>query len=508
MNQGNAGADWRQGYVTTLDYTAGLYASLFPEHLNFACALNGVEPPVRGRQFDYFELGCGRGTTVSVLAACNPQARFYANDFMPSHVAGGRQLAREAGLDNLTLLEHSFGELADGQADLPAFDYITMQGVYTWVSAEVRQQIVRFIARHLKPGGVVSVGYNAMPGWAASASAQRLLQASAQWSGGDGVQRVEHARGFLQQMARAGAEAFQDNPAMDRRLAQVAGASPAYLQHEYLNRHWQPLYHADVAEDLATAKLDFVGSAMLPHFGMAFPPEQQALLDAIPDPRWRETAKDYLLGNSFRNDVFVRGRRGLSPARRRQRLGTFQMALTVPVDTALKQLARADADMAAAMRPVLDQLAARPISLASFEDDGTQHTDNATDTPDSAQLMAAVLSMNRHASLFESPDAPDDGRRARAWNAAIAADALLGGTCTALASPVTGGGIDTDIAGLAVYRQLADRPDADPDSVVERALQALRRLAGSGAEASGAQAARVRAVVEHEVPVWRRLGVL
>jgi SAM-dependent methyltransferase len=502
MNHGQGGADWRQGYVTTLDYTAGLYASLFPEHLNYACALHGVEPPVRGRAYDYFELGCGRGTTVSVLAASNPQARFWANDFMPSHVAGGRQLAREAGLQNLTLLEHSFGALADGEANLPQFDYITMQGVYTWVSAEVRQQIVRFIARHLKPGGVVSVGYNAMPGWAASASAQRLMQASAQWSGGDGVQRVEHARGFLQQMARAGAEAFKDNPSMDRRLAQIAGASPAYLQHEYLNRHWQPLYHADVAEDLAAAKLDFVGSAMLPHFGMAFPPEQQALLDAIPDPRWRETAKDYLLGNSFRNDVFVRGRRSLSPARRQQRLGGFQMALTVPVDTAVQQLARADAVMADAMRPVLAQLAAQPSSLAFF---GNDETPSATDTPESAQLMAAVLSMNRHASLFENPATPDDGQRARAWNALIAADALLGGSCTALASPVTGGGIDTDTAGLAVLRQLVDTPDADPDRVAALALRALQRLTGGD---TAALAARVRAVVENDVPVWRRLGVL
>jgi hypothetical protein len=182
------------------------------------------------------------------------------------------------------------------------------------------------------------------------------------------------------------------------------------------------------------------------------------------------------------------------------------MALTVPVDTAVRQLARADAHLADAMRPVLHQLAVQPISLASFEgdDSGAGHPD----TPDSAQLMAAVLSMNRHASLFESPPMADDGRRARAWNALIAADALLGGTCAALASPVTGGGIDTDTAGLAVYRQLVDTPEADPDQVVERALLALRRLAGGDAPAVPAQAARVRAVVEHDVPIWRRLGVL
>ena len=37
----------------------------------------------------------------------------------------------------------------------------------------------------------------------------------------------------------------------------------AYLSHEYLNAHWAPCYHADVARDLAAAKLEFLGSANL-----------------------------------------------------------------------------------------------------------------------------------------------------------------------------------------------------------------------------------------------------
>jgi SAM-dependent methyltransferase len=500
MNPGKSSADWRHGYVTALDYTAGLYPTLFPEHLNYVCVLHGVEPPTQNRQYHCFELGCGRGTTVSVLAASNPQAHFYANDFMPSHVAEGRRLAHDAGLHNLTLLEHSFEELAEDASELPDFDCITMQGVYTWVSAEVRQQIVRFIARRLKPGGVLSVGYNAMPGWAASASAQRLMQAGASWSTGDGTRRVEQARALVQQMAGAGAEAFKDNPAMDRRLAQMAAASPAYLQHEYLNRHWQPMYHADVAEELSAAKLDFVGSAMLPNFGMSFPPEQQAVLDAIPDPRWRETAKDYLLGTSFRHDVFVRGRRAMPPARRQQRLGAFKLALTVPVEAAVQQLARTNAALAQAMRPVLERLSARPHRLDEFAAEGTPWA-----APDSAQLLAAMLSMNRHASLFESTTTPDDGRLARAWNAGIATDALQGGPCTALACPVSGGGIDTDLAGLAVYQQLVDEPALPPDAVADRAVQALRRV---GSSVSANPQDRVHAVLERELPVWRQLGVL
>ena len=500
MTASYSGADWRDGYVTALDYTAGVYPSLFPEHLNYTCVLHGVEPPTLKREYNYFELGCGRACTVGVLAASNPQARFYANDFMPSHVAEGRQRASDAGLDNLTLLEESFEALADGGPDLPMFDYITMQGVYTWVSPQARQQIVRFIDRRLKPGGVVAVGYNAMPGWAASTPLQRLMQASTQWSRGDGANAVEAARALVQQLARVDAENFKAGSAIDRRLAQIAAASPTYLQHEYLNRHWQPMYHADIAEDFAAAKLDFAGSAMLLTFGMAYPPDQQALLDAIPDPAWRETAKDYLLGTSFRTDVFVRGRRSMPPARQQERLGAFSVALTVPAATAREKLAHKAPSLVEIFGPALTRLSGQPCRL-----DDTEAWASCGLSPELAQQLAAILSMNRHATLFQQSAARSEAVAAHAWNATVAAQALQGGPCIALASPVTGGSIDTDVTGLAVYQQLLAHADAPQDSVAQRAVHALQ---GISAEAPETLLMRALGVLETELPTWRSLDVL
>ena len=493
-------ADWRQGYETALDYSAGLYPHLYPEHLNYVCVLHGVEPPVRGRAYTYFELGCGRASTVGALAASNPRATFFANDFMPSHVAEGRSRAQQAGLDNLSLFEESFEELAGDGVDLPQFDYITMQGVYTWVAPEVRQQIVRFLRRRLKPGGVVSLGYNAMPGWAASTPLQRLMRAGAQWTVGSGLDRVEQARHLMQLLAGANAEIVKDCAATQRRLKRLQTASPEYLQHEYLNGHWHPMYHADVADELAAAKLDFVGSAMLPMFDCSFTPEQQALLDAIPDPRWRETAKDYLLGTPLRTDVFVRGRRSLPSARRQQRLDAFSLALTAPLDTVVQRLADKNAQLAEAFHPVLTLLSERPHRLAELGPDG------AIGLPlDVVQLLVAMLSMNQHASVFEGGAEPDDGQRARSWNALIAAEAVQGSDCTALASPVTGGGIDADRASLGVLQQLVRQPDAAPEVIAQLATRALL---GSHADAPSAQQPPLTRVLEQQLPIWRSLGVV
>ncbi|RYZ90024.1 MAG: methyltransferase, partial [Moraxellaceae bacterium] len=84
--------DWTAGYVSDVEYTAGFYTEQAPGLLNFACILNGVEPVDTSKSFNYCELGFGRGLTVNVLAAANPQGRFYAADFNPAHVAGARQL--------------------------------------------------------------------------------------------------------------------------------------------------------------------------------------------------------------------------------------------------------------------------------------------------------------------------------------------------------------------------------------------------------------------------------
>jgi SAM-dependent methyltransferase len=507
MSSSNNDTDWRHGYETALDYSAGLYPHLFPEHLNYVCVLHGVEPPAAGRAYTYFELGCGRAGTVGTLAASNPRARFFANDFMPSHVAEGRARAQQAGLRNLSLFEESFEDLATGGPELPQFDYITMQGVYTWVAPEVRRQIVAFLARRLKPGGVVSLGYNAMPGWAASTPLQRLMRAGSRWATGDGRQRVEQVRQLMQLLAGAEAEVVKDCAATLRRLGRLQTASPEYLQHEFLNGHWHPMYHADVAEELAAAKLDFVGSAMLPMHGCSFAPEQQALLDAIPDAGWRETAKDYILGTPLRTDVFVRGRRALPPARRQQRLDGFSVALTAPLDTVLQRLAEKNAGLAEAFRPVLVQLATRPCRIGELGPAGGFGL-----PADVAQLLVAMLSMNRHACVFERE--AEDGKdseaadAARAWNAVVAADALQGSDCTALASPLTGGGIDGDLPSLAVLQQILRQPDAAPEPLAQQAVQALQALAAQPADAPTTQHRQVSRVLEQQLPIWRHLGLL
>jgi SAM-dependent methyltransferase len=229
---------WNNGYIADTQYAPGFFAEQGPVQLDFSCVLNGIEPVAIDKPFTYFELGFGQGLTVNILAASNPHGRFYAADFNPAQVAAAQQLAADAQLDNLVLLEDSFAELADGDVDLPQFDFVSMHGVYSWVNAEARKQIVKFLARYLKPGGIVHVSYNAMPGWASALPLQRrLLLEHQMYPGGTDVQ-LKEARRLVGALEQVQAAYLTDNagPMLKDRLDSLRNDKSGYLGHEYMNR--------------------------------------------------------------------------------------------------------------------------------------------------------------------------------------------------------------------------------------------------------------------------------
>lgn len=510
--------DWNDGYVADIAYPAAFFPEQSPTHLNIACILNGVEPVPPDRPFTYFELGAGMGLTAAVLAASHPQGRFYANDFQPAHVASARELAERAALDNLSLLECSFADLAAGKIDLPPLDFITMYGVYSWVTAESRRAIVDFIARYLKPGGIVYINYNAMPGWAGALPLQRMVLEHAERHPAGRARQVEQARAFVAQMIDAKASYFEDNPVLRHRLASLADDKAGYLAHEYLNRGWEPLYHADVVRDMANAKLDFAGAANL---AQAYPAlylneGQRDLLASVDDPVMRETVKDYVHNTAFREDVMVRGARRMSAARQAEWLARLGMA-RISVDASAGgagELLPPGIDpgqgepLLPALRTMLRKLSDGPLPLAALAE--------ALELPlaQAARLGALLASSGQAAFCWR--EAATDARHAQALNRAIARDAMQADQYQVLASPVLGGGLRAGLVQRLIYSVLSDAAHDDTGDVlsaVRAKLDAYRADAGTGQVAQLAQldatlAQTVDAILRLRVPVWRALQVL
>jgi SAM-dependent methyltransferase len=365
---------WTAGYAADLEYSPGFYHDQSPIHLNLVCLFAGVEGVSLERSFTYCELGCGQGYTAMLLAAANPQGDFHAVDFNPAHIARARADAEEAGIPNIRFYETSFEELvADPPPGLPEFDFVTLHGVYSWVSVENRRAIVHFLRRYLKPGGVAYVSYNAMPGWAAALPVQRLLNDCAKLIPDRSDRQMGRALAFAEQLKEAEARSLRNNPFLAEIVRTAKRERFEYLVHEYLNGNWNPLYHADVAREMAEAKLDFVAPASLldgfPDLNLT--PHQRDLLASIGDSSLRETLKDYCVDRRFRKDVFLRGARRLSRAQQDERLRQLRLALVVPRSRARLKLNVPIGEASLEPRaygPILDALADRPRTVGELLD--------------------------------------------------------------------------------------------------------------------------------------------
>ena len=293
-------------YVEDVPYVRHFLADLSPARLRLVAALDGVRPPPI-RELDYCELGCAHGDTLAALAACHPEGRFLGIDINATHIASAKRLARDGALENIGFLERDLEDLVT--EDIGEFDYIVAHGLISWVSPAKRAALLAFARAKLKPGGLLHVSYNAMPGWASVEPLRQLLLFSAERPGESTLDRARRGVELAQALERAGAEYFTANPAASEMLRTMTRAGLPYVVHEYMHEHWVPMYFARVAWEMAQADLHFAGALPLhENFrDLALPAAAQPVLASVEDRVAFESLKAFVTNEFFRRDVFVRG---------------------------------------------------------------------------------------------------------------------------------------------------------------------------------------------------------
>lgn len=212
--------DWTEGYVAELAYPHAYIAELNPLRLQLPFLRAGLAvPEVRTA----CELGFGQGLSVNIHAAASPVA-WHGNDFNPDQALHANALATASGA-RLGLTDEAFADFCV-RDDLPDFDFIGLNGVWSWVSDQNRALIVDFIRRKLKLGGVVYVGYNTQPGWAASIPVRELLLHYAQHvaAPGDGISsRIQAAVAFAEDLLATDPAFARANPSVAALIASMKG---------------------------------------------------------------------------------------------------------------------------------------------------------------------------------------------------------------------------------------------------------------------------------------------
>jgi SAM-dependent methyltransferase len=506
-------AEWSSGYVTDVEYSVNFKHEQAPSNLDLTCLLNGFAPPDAADQIRYCDLGCGSGFTVSLLAAANPSIEFWGVDFNPAHVAAGRRLQAETGLDNLHFRENAFSELVEPNSEMPQFDYVALHGVYTWIGAAERQAIVQFLRSHVKPGGAVYIGYNSLPHWGAEQPLQRVLSTYGRFSRERSDRAVEKAVDFAKRLRDAGADALNHPRVFEKLDGLIAAGSHRYLAHEYMPSEWNPRYHEDVAHELAAAKLEYVGTPQLmENFdNLMLTPAQRELCAEIGDAAVAETLKDFFLRRGFRTDVYIRGKRSISVAQQTEILRTIKLSLVrLPKDLHYEFNAPGGkAQLSEAVyRPVFEALSRGPATIGELLDLPALQTTNAT----AVELVGALVGMRQALpQLYEVNDSMR--RRAVRFNTVVAqrGDGIL-------AAPALGSGLHLAPPQGFVYGQVIGGTEISTEAIAAAILSEFTRrgvrLKGEGGQIQTSEETlsilqrEVAPVLSQWLPQWRQLGVL
>jgi SAM-dependent methyltransferase len=506
---------WSSGYNTDLGYTFGFYREISPEWLDYVALTKSVTPP--SGHWRYLELGCGQGYGLALLAAMNPDHDFIGIDFNPVHIAHARNLANAGGLTNIRFEEADF--LATAQswpADWGKFDYITAHGIYSWLSADVCEAIVKTLDHAANPGALFYVSYNTLPAWVSSYPIQHLMRLWQTTESLESVQAIETGISRLQALTEAQVGMTKMLPGMQAMLDKVASRDRSYLVQEYLHDNWHPRWFDQVVEELRPAKFTYVGTATLGDLYLTsfMPPKFKEILDGYQDPIVREVMIDVFTNQSFRRDVFSRGAAPLWSIQRREALLQQQFALVGrPADTEEIKFKTSLGELkgkSEIYRMFYDELEGGPKSTADLMQVQTAKPLNLGDI-----LQALTFMLNAGHIAFYRP--PSDRAPALALNRAVAIATANGAPYRFVIASHIGHVLTVSDVDLIFLAETLQKPDISANELGAALANRLLNL-GKGLSKDGKALTTLDALkpygeelagrfLQQTLPKWRELGV-
>jgi len=298
-------------YVHDLEFRSVVVKMQTPLEMCLSAALAGFSPPDPERPFTYMDICSGDGTTLNALALLNPESQFYGVDFNPQHIAHARTTAEKYGLKNVHFLEMNIGNL--NPQDFPDFDFITINGAYSWLEDPLREKVLDFVGEKLKERGLFYVEYMALPGRVSIAPLWKLIQWMVPFDKfPDGRERAKKGLYYLKLLAKRGMFYLQANPPAARAAQFYLTSTQSdeyfidHFAHNAMASGFRPMFFYEMLSDVRKRGLDFVGSVdpSLNETELSVPPSQVPTFFEITEPELVETVKDFIRNTMDRRDLF------------------------------------------------------------------------------------------------------------------------------------------------------------------------------------------------------------
>ena len=323
---------WNMGYDTDTNYNFGYFSQLNPLILKFVFLTQRLAFPKLGPDTTACELGFGNGISVIMHGAAT-DVKWYGTDFNPSQVNFAQQLAR-TGHVPVDLRDDAFGDFAKRE-DVPMFDYICLHGIWSWINKDNQNIIVDFVRNKLKVGGVLYVSYNTSPGFNYIEPIRKILDNYANLIADPAlnhVQKVAPGIDFIKKLIELKPGYVTAAPWVEKHFEQkMVSQDHNYVAHEYLNGNWFVEHFDDVAAKFETAKLTYICQARLSDNvdDMNLKKEEQEILAPLKGTPVYQASYDYVTGQQFRSDLYVKGALQLSEKQFQEQLDATHMVLMV-----------------------------------------------------------------------------------------------------------------------------------------------------------------------------------
>ena len=287
-------------YLTQVPYPTQFNSEQTPAMLEWFAASRGEHPAQTCGQ--YADLGSGPGVTVTAVAALNVDTLCTGYDVNPEHQVSLMNLASDVGLDNVQARCTDFAALLADDDFSP--DIATARGVLSWIPPVAREQLAQLFGR-VGPGGLVSLGFDTLPGQAALAPlhdlARTLRRDAEDQAGSSGF------IGILNQIVESRSPYLLSSPTTRQQLRSILSLGEDYVMHDLGVPEWRAFWVDEVVEMLAPHGLRYVGSVAGDDQTMPWiAPELAKIVESAPDIASAVRVQELLLNPSFRSIVFRR----------------------------------------------------------------------------------------------------------------------------------------------------------------------------------------------------------
>lgn len=237
-------------------------------------------------------VGCGTGVHLVPLACQYPLTHFVGCDPEEQPLARGRSFCDFCGLKNLELIVGTVSEVPE-----ELFDIVLIQGVYSWVSEEARDELLVACAKYLSPGGVLLLTHNVAPGWTVRTVIQEhLLSRGIIPSCSLSTEALSRARATLEQLRDGISRDSAYGALLSGEVTRILGESVGYLRHEFLNPLTTGAPLSSVVGHARQVGLQYLGDARL---------SRNPLNEPRGDRAQMATHHDFCRGVAYRESLFT-----------------------------------------------------------------------------------------------------------------------------------------------------------------------------------------------------------